>query len=105
MELLAQPVFPEGFVSADTKLVPVPNERHPQQEWLVGKLLKPSLVRKLRVAKTELVETFRGFIDERAYAELLCESFQLPGRCCSFHEIDEMSLDASLGKETQCLAG
>lgn len=103
--LLADPRFPDRFVATYAKLIGISNERHSKEERLIGKFLQPPLVRKLRVAKTELVKTPRSFVDERGDAELLRESFQFADRRCSFHEVDEVSLDPTLGKKAQGFPG
>jgi hypothetical protein len=96
-----QPAFPRCFVHADDEPARITNQWKPEQQWLLGKFLQPSVVRKLRIAKAEFVETPGVSIDECRHAKFLCKSAELTWRCWALHEIDEVSLDAALGEKTQ----
>ena len=52
----------------------------------------------------QVLITRRVRVDQRADAELLRETAKLPERCSPLIEVDEMSLDPSLGKESQRLS-
>ena len=50
------PTLPDGFVRSDRQLVRVSHQRHTEQQWLHGKLLQPTVVRKLRVMQSKLLK-------------------------------------------------
>ena len=103
--LLLQPASPRGFVRSDDHLVCVADERKLQQQRLLGKLLEPAVVRKLRIAQTELVKALRVSIDKGCHTKFLGESAQLAERCRPLHQIDEVRLDSSLREKTKSLTG
>lgn len=55
--LAANPAFPDRFVCSDNQLIRVSHQWDTEQQRLHGKLLQPPVVRKLRVAESELVKT------------------------------------------------
>lgn len=99
------PVAPNCFVGTDHDVVPAPNQGKPEKKRLLGKPGQPSLVRQLRVAKSELVESSGVLVDKCGDAKLLREPAQLAQRCGLLHQIDEMRPDTTLGEEPQRLAG
>ena len=95
------PAFPRCFVHANDKPIRITNQWKAKQQWFLGKFLQPSVVRKLRIAKAELIETPGVSIDKCRNTKFLCKSAKLTQRCGALHEIDKVSLDAPFREKTQ----
>ncbi len=103
-ESASDPVAPDGFIRPDHYLLSAANERKPEDHRLFGEPLQPALVRHLRVAQSELVESPGLFVDECHHAELLGEAPQLADRRGLLQEVDEMCPDAALGEKSKCFS-
>jgi hypothetical protein len=103
-ESASDPVAPDGFIRPDHYLLSAANERKPEDHRLLGEPRQPALVRHLRVAQAELIESAGLFVDECHYAEFLREASQLADRRGFLHEVDKMSPNASLGEKSKRFA-
>lgn len=82
-------------------MVSVANEWHAQEQRFFNEFIQPAIVRKLRIAESEIVEAFRVSIDERRSPELLSESTELAKRSRSLHQIDEVRFYSALREESK----
>ena len=81
------------------------DERHPQQQRLLGQLLEPALIAQARGAEPEIGEPARLAVDQRLHAELLREAPELAGRGRALLQVHEVGLDAPFGEEAERLSG
>jgi hypothetical protein len=99
-----EPTLPRCFISAKRQLIGISYQRYSEQKGLLGQLVEPSVVRKLRIAEAELLKTSGILVDERDYAKLLSKSSQLAQRCGPLHQVDEMGFYSAFGKEAKGLS-
>jgi hypothetical protein len=100
-KLSSSPALPGTLVGSDRKLVGISHQRNSQQKWLLGKLLEPTIVRKLRIPESGFCETFGIFVDKRHYAKFLRESPQLAERGGLLQQVDEMRPDPPFREKAQ----
>ncbi len=98
------PLLPLRLRHADRQALLEAHERHAKEERVVHQLLEPSLIGEPRVLEPRIEVGARFAVDQRVDPELLDEATQLPRRCRTLGEIDEVRPDASLGEETERLA-
>jgi hypothetical protein len=99
------PAFPRALVGPDGELFGVPNQGNFQEQRLLGELLEPAIVRKLRIAKSEFTKLFGIFVNKRHYAKFLRKSPQFPERCRFLHQVNEMSPDSSFREKAKSFTG
>lgn len=95
------PLPPHGFVGTNHHQISAADEWKSQHKRLFRESRQPALVRHLRVAESELVESPRILVHQSHDTEFLGEPSQLPDRCGFLHQIYEMRSDAALGEESQ----
>jgi hypothetical protein len=90
---------------ADRERVSVSNKRDAKEQRFIDQFLEPAIIGKARVLKSELHIPFRVAVDELIQAEFLNEATKLTERSGALIQVDEVSLDPSLRKESQSLSG
>jgi hypothetical protein len=95
------PTLPHGLVYADCQLVRISHQRHAEQHGLQGELLKPTFVRKLRVAQSELLKALGFFVNKGSCAKLLGEPPELPECGGSLQQVDEMGPYSSFREKAE----
>ena len=100
-----QPSLPRGLCRTDRESVPITDEWHLQDEWLAHQNLQPPLIAVAGGTQSELAVAPGGLVDESGHAEFLREARELAAGRGAFCEIDEVSLDATFGEESERLPG
>src|SRR5205085_10054588 len=95
--------FPCSLVSADYQAVCITHQRKSQQQRLFRKFLQPAVVRKLRIAQTELVEALRASINQCRHTKFLREAPKLAERGWAFQQVYEVGPDLRSEKKRRAL--
>jgi hypothetical protein len=102
--LPAGPFLPRLFSQSDRKLVAGSNERHVQDERLVGKLREPAVIRHARMSQSQLLISRGILVNQCSDAKLLSESPELTERCGPFIQVDKVRLDSSFREKSKSLS-